>query len=164
MNRPAAFIGMRHYQQGITLSEAFNLKADVIMVGAVYSGVQSSCHIRARQQLECNGFTRLPAHLQNFDLDTFSSKLQEMDVVRRFVKSHPYFETNSGIAYRFFHYAGDTRTIHGVILTDDNHKLLRRFEREDLGGLGRSAKSFSVMNFCQQFVCMQEQPVACATA
>jgi hypothetical protein len=162
MNRPAAFIGSPHYQAGLTLSEGFNRKADIVMAGSVFSGVQSSNHIRARQQLECNGYTRVPGYLQEFDLKTFCHKTQEMAAVRRYIEASPFFETASGIAYRFFHYAGDTRTVHGVIVTGDNGKLLRRFDREDLG-LGRSEKSASVLDFCQSFVCVQTQSIMCET-
>jgi hypothetical protein len=152
---------MPRYQAGLTQHEAFNKKADCVMTGAVYSNVQSSTYIRARQQLECNGFTRPPKHLQEFDLDCFAYKMQEMDAVLRYIRRDPFFENNMAIAYRFFHYTGETRTIHGVIVTDSNHRLLRRFDREDLD-IGRNGRSASVLDFCLPYISLQDQPVATA--
>ncbi|MDO8416611.1 MAG: hypothetical protein Q7S87_10425 [Agitococcus sp.] len=64
----------------------FNQKADVISTGCVFSGVQSSYHIRARLQLECNGFAREPGKLQQFDIDSFCFDLPEMRAVRQFIE------------------------------------------------------------------------------
>jgi hypothetical protein len=162
MNQPKAFIGMRGFQANLTPNAAFNRKADVVMTGSVYSNVQSSTHIRPREQLECNGHTVARAYLQEFDLDVFGYKLQEMNAVRRYIKNDPYFETHAAIAYRFFHYVGDDRVIHGVIVTDSEHRLLRRFDREDLA-ISRSSKSAGVLDFCLPHVSHQA-PMACATA
>jgi hypothetical protein len=153
-----AFIGSPLYQAGLTLSKGFNRKADVITTGSVYSGVQSSCHIRARQELECNGFARAHSELQRFDLKTFCFDLREMRRVHQFIEKSPFFETNSGIAYRFFHFKGETRIIHGVILTDSHYNLIRRFDSEELGTAHRPV-SVNVLDFCQQFVC-RPQPLA----
>jgi hypothetical protein len=129
----------------------FNQKADLIMTGNVSSNVQSSTFVRARQQLECNGFMNKPGHLQEFDLEGFARNQRDMTPVLEYIRRDPFFESNTAIAYRFHHYDGKTRQLHGVIVTDEHHRIVRRFDREDLVGR-RSAKSASVIDFCKQFV------------
>lgn len=149
MNSPKAFCR----DSGMTLSSAhatFNKQADLIMVGNVYSNVQSSTFIRARQQLECNGFTNKPGHLQNWDLENFA-KPGEMTPVLEYIRRDAFFDTNEAIAYRFFHVDGKIRHLHGVIVTDAQHKVLRVFDRAELGGR-HSYKSNSVLDCCLQFV------------
>lgn len=150
MNFPKAFCR----DSGMTLISAhstFNKKADLIMTGNVYSNVQSSTFVRARQQLQCNGFTNKPGHLQNWDLDTFAKDQSEMTPVLEYIRRDPFFETNEAIAYRFFHVNGKVRHLHGVIITDVQHRVLRVFQRSDLGNR-YSYKSSSVLDACRQFV------------
>lgn len=150
MNSPKAFCR----DSGMTPASAhgtFNLKADLIMAGNVSSNVQSSTFVRARQQLECNGFTNEPGHLQEFDLKGFSGSARDMGPVLEYIRRDPFFESNTAIAYRFHHFDGKARQLHGVIITDEHHRIVRRFDREDLVGR-RSAKSASVLDFCKQFV------------
>lgn len=160
MNSPKAFTR----QTGIALQcshATFKKKADLITTGNVCSNVQSSTYIRPRQQLECNGITNKPGHLQNFDLDGFAYRLREMDTVLAYIRRTPFFETNEAIAYRFFHYEGNTRQLHGVVITDTQHRVLRRFDRDDLVGR-RSAKSESVIDFCLQFISVPGSVMASA--
>jgi hypothetical protein len=149
MNSPKAFCR----DSGMTLASAhstFNKKADLIMVGNVYSNVQSSTFVRARQQLECNGFINEPGHLQNWDLENFA-KQGEMTPVLEYIRCDAFFETHEAIAYRFFHVDGKARHFHGVIITDVQHRVLRVFQRSDLGNR-YSYKSNSVIEACLQFV------------
>jgi hypothetical protein len=162
MNQPKAFIGPSGFPADLTSHATFNRKVDLIMTGIVYSNVQNSTHIRPRQQLECNSRLFACGHLQNFDLDVFGYKSQEMSAVTCYIKNDPYFESHAAIAYRFFHYVGDDRVIHGVIVTDGEHRLLRRFDREDLA-IRRSRKSASVLDFCLPHVSIVA-PMACAAA
>lgn len=151
MNSPHAFVGYPRYSSSLSDHAGFNKKADVVMAGSVYSNVQSSTHVRARQQLECNGIVNKPKHLQEFDLNNFAYRMREMDAVLRYLRTNAFFEHNDAFAYRIFHYVGDTRIVHGVFVTDSNHRLLRRFDRCDLG-IGNSSKSRSVMDFCLPYL------------
>jgi len=89
--------------------------------GNVIGGGQYSNYIRPYTETECNGFTRPPGHLQNFDLQHFSLS----DRLRSLVKK--YTQDKSRILYKFYHYNGDTEITHGYVLTegyDENYKLV----------------------------------------
>lgn len=147
-----------------SLHATFNRQADAscIMAGNVLSDVQTSTFIRPRQELECNGRVNAPGHLQEFDLQTFVGR-PNMDRVLRYIRTDPFFETNTAIGYRIFHYVGQQPTLHGFILTDSEHKLIRRFDREELG-LRRSRKSASVLDFCSPYIALVGAPAACQQA
>lgn len=158
MTQPYSFKGIT--RDCLSQHATFNKQVDAacIMAGNVFSDVQTSTFIRPRQQLECNGFSNAPGHLQEFDLKTFVNR-PNMDRVLRHIRTDPFFETNTAIGYRIFHYAGKQPTLHGFILTDRAHKLIRRFDREDLG-LRRSEKSASVLDFCLPYIALVAVPAA----
>lgn len=162
MKSPAGFHVTRGFTDGLTAHAGFNSRVDLILTGNVYSNVQSSTYVRPRNELECNGFTRAPGHLQKFDLDTFVNGNREMDAVVAYIKRDPFFESNQSIAYRIFHTIGQKRVLHGVIITDANYQLVRRFDREDLG-LQRSAKSSDVLDFALKYLA-HPRPQAAAPA
>ncbi|MDO8415919.1 MAG: hypothetical protein Q7S87_06865, partial [Agitococcus sp.] len=84
-------------------------------------------------------------------------RLQRVAFSRGSIHQSTFFQNHSGIAYRFFHFKGFTRVIHGVILTDDEYRLIRRFDIEELGiGVRHRPVSHNVMDFCQQFVCVPQ--------
>lgn len=129
----------------------FNKRANHITTGNAYTNVQSSTYIRPRKETQCNGFTFQPKHLQQADLKIFQYTYREMDAVRHYVEKTAFFEENTAIAYRFFHTDGQRHVVHGVIITDANYRLVRRFDRSDLW-LPYSAKSAAILDFCEQFV------------
>ena len=158
--RPAAFVGNPRHQPNLTSHKGFNDRADLLMEGNTYSNVQRSTFVRARQQLECNGFTNPPGKLQKFDLDSLLGNIQGMATVRRYVETDAFFETNDALVYRIFHYNDKKeRVIHGVIVTTTGYRLLRAFDREDLG-LMRSEKSRDVLRFALQYLSVPAQKSA----
>ena len=152
MSRPTPYMG---FNGDLTASEGFIKNCDVIGTGAIFSSVQSSYHIRARSELECNGRMNPRGYLQDFDLKTFENNIYDMRTVLEYIKTNPFFEHNSGIVYRFFHFSNKTesvsRVIHGVLLTDSRYQLVHRFDRCDLG-LPAASKSISVLDFCQKHI------------
>jgi hypothetical protein len=156
MTRPYSFKGIT--DTCLSGHSTFDRQVDAacIMAGNVISDVQTSTYIRPRQQLECNGFTNAPGHLQEFDLKTFARR-QDMGRVLAYIRADPFFASNDAIGYRIFHKVGKQETLHGFLLTDRDHQLIRRFDREDLG-LRRSAKSASVLDFCLPYVALVGQP------
>lgn len=162
MTKPYRFQGIT--QHCLSQHATFNKQVDAscIMAGNVTSDVQTSTFIRPRQELECNGRVNAPGHLQEFDLQTFEGR-PNMDRVLRYIRTDPFFETNTAIGYRVFHYVGQQLTLHGFVLTDREHKLIRRFDREDLG-LRRSSKSASVLDFCLPYIAVVDAPAACQQA
>lgn len=163
MTRPKAYIGSPMFQGNITEHQGFNKQCTCISPGQVIGDVQMSNCIRARQRLDCGSLMFAPRHLQEFDLKVFQGPKGEMDAVVRYIRENPFFEHNGAIAYRFFSYSGETRTVHGVIVTDNDYNLLRRFDREDLE-LGRNGKSASVLDFCIPYVSVQRETADLATA
>lgn len=160
MLSPSAYspVGKPSAKSGITRSVGFNRRADLIISGNAITNVQLSNYIRPRNETECNGFKFAHGALQKVDLDTLFRQNNLLRAARRYIDT-PFFETNAAIAYVFFHYVGDKRHIHGVLITDKNYQLLRRFDCRDLG-MHHRPNSENVMDFCQKFVTVTQQKVA----
>ena len=104
--------------------KTFDKQADLIDTGNVWGGVQFSGLIRAKSDTECNGFTRPPGHLRDFDLSSFGRTLPPH--VKKFVLEST--ESCPVWLYRFFHKKSPGKyTTHGYIVTAYNHTLLRTF-------------------------------------
>lgn len=105
-----------------------------VSTGNVVGGGQLSFYIRPYNETECNGFTREKGVLRKFDLESFK---EIPNSVRKYVESVTI--DNSVILYKFYHYNrnyGRNRyyrsyhnkfTVHGYVITDRNHKLMKYF-------------------------------------
>lgn len=113
----------------------FDRQADCLGTGNVIGKVQLSFYIRPYSETECNGRTNSPGHLREYDLHYFqdlpSSILQ---VVKNLTVDKPV------ILYEIRHWRGEQKTVHGYIITDAKHHLLRVFIT------GPTAKSQQVIN------------------
>jgi len=93
-------------------------------VGNVWADTQFSNYIRSRQQTECNGFTREPGHLQDFDLKGYP----ELSPKHRAQVSALVDQNGGGVLYRIQHVVPARypkpahRLVHGHILTNLQHK------------------------------------------
>lgn len=106
-----------------------------VSTGNVSGGGQTSSYIRAFNNTECNGFTRIPGYLQKWDLDGFTNLPEK---VRSYVQSVAHSE--SVILYEFYHRNPNYKEgyyrrgrfhskfiTHGYVVTDYRNKLLRTF-------------------------------------
>ena len=122
--------------------------AGYIGIGNVFSNVQYSCTMRSRNTTLCNGFESPKGRLQNFDLSGLLN--YNLDGVIRQVKATDLFEDTNGYWYVFRRCIGTEHMVYGVLVTDEEHNLVFRFEREDLGMLRTAAghKILDAMEFC----------------
>ena len=93
--------------------------------------------MRSRNTTLCNGFESPKGRLQNFDLSGLLN-YNLNNVIQR-VKSAEMFEESNGHWYIFRRSIGVERMIYGVLVTDEAHNLVFRFDREDLGMLRTAA-------------------------
>lgn len=96
-----------------------------VVTGNVLSDVQTSFFIRPYTETECNGFTREPGHLRNFDLEPFrkiGTPRHVLDYVRSVTENTPV------ILYRFFHHNNNgDKIVHGYVVTTTDYELLKFF-------------------------------------
>lgn len=87
-----------------------------ITTGQVIGGGQTSFHIRAFNDIECNGNNYEKGHLQNYDLSMFDN----LDYnVRQYVKS---ITKNKGcMLYEFYTYKNENKNLVGYIIEQDNN-------------------------------------------
>lgn len=113
--------------------KAFDRRADYIAPGNCIGGCQFSSYIRPYSETQCNGLSRPPGHLRDFDLEPFK-RLGIPDHVLKAVLSCT--TTESIILYQIRHtvarrdpYSGATRRriIHGYIITDTQYNLIASF-------------------------------------
>lgn len=116
---------------------------DYIGTGNVISNVQYSSCLRSRNTTHCNGFEGPRGRLQDFDLKGLLDYDLE-NVVRR-IKSAAIFEETNGYWYIFRRSIGVERMIYGVLVTDEAHNLVFRFDREDLGR-GRTSAGHKILD------------------
>lgn len=109
---------------------------DHIGTGNVVSNLLLSSHLRARHRRECNGQMNEVGKLQNFDLQGLEA--YRLTRVINAIRKSPVFADNDGHWYLFRRGDGSKRVIYGALVTDANHDLVFRFDREDLG-LGLNA-------------------------
>ena len=128
--------------------KTFDKKCVVIREGNVFSDTQTSCYIRPRTEIECNGFTNPEGYLRDFDLHAF---VNTQPGIPRHVLDRVIEETKDKqiCLYRIFHYIGEKRIMHGWILTksyQENHELITVFHSNF------RSKSLAVMNEVVQYV------------
>lgn len=107
--------------------------------GNVISDTQTSFYIRPFSQTECNGFTREPGVLRDFDLKPFIDTGLPQNILKdvKFYTQH-----SSAILYRIFHYdSRKKQQVHGYILTDAIHRKLK------IWYTNTSSKSVEVMDY-----------------
>lgn len=107
-----------------------------VTTGNVTGGGQESSYIRPYNELECNGITNKPGHLQSWDLKGFKDLPQH---VEKYVRSVTV--DKSVILYEFYHYnrnynrrsRGWYRSYHakfithGYVITDYDNHLMKYF-------------------------------------
>lgn len=116
--------------------KTFDRQANYVSHGNVYSNVQTSSYVRAYSETECNGFTRPPGHLRDFDLKGFTDMPGH---VRNYILHAT--QNRMVIVYKFFHVANGRKTVHGWVVTSihPEYRLLDYFVT------GPTYKSYSVI-------------------
>ena len=121
--------------------KTFDRQCCVVSTGNVIAPTQYSCYVRAQNNTECNGFQFPAGHLRDGDL----KNMDDMpSYVRKYVLSQT--EVDKAIVYQFFHYASGKNIIHGYVVTDSAHKLLRKFV------IGPTCKSYSVIDTVTEYI------------
>lgn len=104
--------------------------AGPFMTGNVFSDVQMSKYVRAHGNVECNGRTWTPGELRAADLKWLKEcHLDGKHVVLGWMKD-PAIAAQDAILYAVFHPKSGKpgeRIMHGWVLTDTDHKLLRSY-------------------------------------
>jgi len=104
--------------------KTFNRQCDLISTGNVWGIVQLSQYIRSTNETTCNGTTFKHGELRDYDLKPFH--MGQFPSIRKTVMEY----TNTGrkiILYKFRHFNGESEIIHGFVITDTNHQLLKKF-------------------------------------
>ena len=104
---------------------------DYIGTGNVVGAVQFSCCVRPRRQTHCNGFERPEGVLQEFDLKGLRD--YRLNVVANRIKASKDFEETGGHWYLFRRRNGVESIIYGALVTNMEHDIVFRFDREHLG-------------------------------
>lgn len=122
---------------------AFDRQTNIISTGNIIANTMIGWHIRPHSETECNGLTRPPGHLRDFDLQLFRSRN-----MRRHVLSYILSVTQDSPIwlYEFFHYNGRCRIMHGYIVTAKDHTHMRSFIT------GPTQKSAGVIYECEKYV------------
>lgn len=132
---------------------AANGEGGLILTGNVISDTMFGFHVRGYFETECNGFTRPPGELQQFDLKAASAGYrQHFEPVRRWIEESKHFKYNSGWCYIIRHVrrgSSSPAVIHGVLVTDHQNRLLKEFSREQIErhSNGGTRKSWWVMDW-----------------
>jgi hypothetical protein len=136
--------------------KAFDKQCQGITTGNFIANTFLSLYIRPRAQTECNGFQNPPGHLQEFDLLPFARPDLHMRSAMDFIRKLPLAQTQSLLLTAVFHTSRDRQgrtilVVHGAVLTDTMLRLIRRFERYELG-MYRKAKSYRIMETVTPFL------------
>jgi len=127
----------------------FDRQTNCISTGNVIANTQISFFIRPFSETKTWAGDRPPGHLQNYDME----KWREWGLPRyidRYITDRA--RTESVILYRFHHWNGDRRIVHGYIVTRANHVLMRKFVT------GPTWKSQLVIDECAQYVSEVGEP------
>jgi len=116
---------------------------DYIGTGNVISNLQFSSCFRSRKTTHCNGVDSPMGRLQTFDLSGLRD--YNLQAAARFIASATLFEESAGHWYMFRRSIGVERMIYGVLVTDEGHALVKRFDREDLG-MARTAAGHRILD------------------
>lgn len=122
-----------------------------LSTGNVIADTMLGFFVRPRAETVCNGKSFDAGQLQGFDLGHFSSADLHAHAMTSFIRSNARFETEKSKAYAIFHFAGDKRVVHGALVTDLGDRLIRLFQREDLG-LPSLASSAAVMTKARHYL------------
>ena len=105
---------------------AFDRQTNSIGTGNFWANTLHGGFVRPYKELACNGRFNPPGHLQEYDLDFFrrnNTPKFVLDAAKAASKDE------SVILYAIFHWYNrsgrDIRVVHGYILTDADHKLIR---------------------------------------
>ncbi len=105
--------------------KTFNRQTQCISTGNVIGNTQYSNYIRPYGEIECNGFTNPPGHLQDWDL----TKNIVADTLPYHIRQEIRTLTHDrgGIIYNFHHWNGGKRKTDGLVLTTrhDDYKLIK---------------------------------------
>jgi hypothetical protein len=101
--------------------KGFNKQVDGISSGNVMGDVQLSGFVRPYNATECNGFTNPKGHLQEYDLNWLLKSFP--NYVKNYVRENA--KDKNVIGYEFRHWVGDKKVVHGYVVTDANHKLMK---------------------------------------
>lgn len=115
-----------------------------LSIGNVIADTMLGFYVRPRSQTSCNGLTFPEGKLQSTDLGYFDASDDRFRAMTRFIANEPRFAQQKCIAYAIFHRNRDKRVVHGALVTETNGRLIRLFNREDLG-LPYTASSAAVM-------------------
>ncbi len=123
---------MRQIQTGHkAFDRAANGQSGYVGKGNVISLNQYSCHVRAWNDTECNGFTFAPGHLQTADLgiirENYPGAYRQVEAFVKKPDSH--FRNNAGWVYVVRHFANRKPVLHGVLVTSLDNKRLAVFSR-----------------------------------
>lgn len=117
--------------------KTFDSQCDCLSTGNVAGGVQHSSFIRAWTDTECNGVTRNPGHLQDFDLSSFKMPPYLLRTVKELAREKPV------ILYEIRHWRGKEKYIHGWIITDTGERGYRFLKMFRHGALWKSTMVLS---------------------
>lgn len=106
--------------------KTFNRQTNCLSTGNVIANTQYSNYIRPYSEIECNGFTNAPGHLQNWDLtENIVSRMPHH--IREEIRQLTH--DDGGIIYNFHHWGGGYHgkcIVDGFVLTTrhDDYKLI----------------------------------------
>lgn len=115
-----------------------------LTTGNVIGSTMLGFFVRPRSETSCNGRAFPEGKLQSTDLGYFDAADERFRPMTRFIADEPRFVDQKCIAYAIFHHKGEKRVVHGALVTETNGRLIRLFQRPDLG-LPHAASSAAVM-------------------
>lgn len=133
-----------------TGNRAFERNA-YLTTGNIIGNTMLGFYVRPRTAAECHGRSFRPGELQGFDLKSFDQPTLHARAMTDFIRRDERFETQKCIAYVIFHTSREKRVVHGALVTETNGRLIRLFQRPDLG-LNAVASSAAVMGKARHFL------------
>jgi len=125
--------------------KTFNQQVKCISRGNVISDTQLSGCIRPFNEVECNGYTFPPGHLQEHDLYWLNKYLPWR--LKEWIRIHG--KDKEFIAYTFFYHHNDKRIFIGYVITstaEENYKVLaKEYERSNW-------KTISALDECIKYI------------
>ena len=115
-----------------------------LSTGNVIADTMLGFYVRPRAQTLYNGLSFPDGKLQATDLGYFDAADKRFLPMTRFIATEPLFADQTCIAYAIFHRDREKRVVHGALITQTNGRLIRLFQRPDLG-LPHAASSAAVM-------------------
>lgn len=122
--------------------KTFNQQVKCISRGNVISDTQLSGCIRPFNEVECNGHTFPPGHLQEYDLEWLNKYLPEE--FKNWVRKHG--KEDDLTAYTFFYYQAGKRIHIGYVITGPGRKVLRKVYARN------NSKTISALDECIKYI------------